>query len=413
MKSLFRVFLLAIVFPIALSAQQRPAPALTYELACPAGYSPLPNEGKSFDALTGYWRANLCMKTDGSGRVVCQMDGCGSAPGAPAGSLQGNNGGVFAGIPGTAADFANGMVTIAPPSGFGSPAALSIQSNPAGEDILDLYLTGQQALGHSSLRIYGTGDDALQVALQEQDTFSDVMLLDPANFSLFSNTPLETFNCSLTNTGSSPLCSFVNLPVTIDESAVANPLVALSLTADAHNSDIQDWKDHTGATVAHVDKSGNLTVPSCTGCGSVTAMNAPQRVTLSADYTMVTSNTQYVIGSLTETVTMPAAPGNYRVLVSYSLWMITGGNVCAAEVVDTTNTRGWAFSEHNDNGLGYSALTGTEVSSQTYAAGATATFTLQASCSGASITAKENNAGANTLTPALPSFLSITPILSN
>ena len=164
--------------------------------------------------VAGYNTFLVCVSDYTSGAAVVYLNALnggagnaltGGAAGLPLNSLQGNNGGVSAGIPGTAADFANGMVTIAPPSGFGSPAALSIQSNPAGADILDLYLTGQKVLGHISLRIYGTGDDAVQTAIQEQDTFGDVMLLDPANFSLFSNTPPEVFNCSLTNTGSSPL----------------------------------------------------------------------------------------------------------------------------------------------------------------------------------------------------------------
>lgn len=53
-------------------------PTQTFELACPAGYSPLAPYGTTLDTKTGLWRANMCIATDGSGRLVCQMDGCGS-----------------------------------------------------------------------------------------------------------------------------------------------------------------------------------------------------------------------------------------------------------------------------------------------------------------------------------------------
>lgn len=141
------------------------------------------------------------------------------------------------------------------------------------------------------------------------------------------------------------------------------------------------------------------------------SFNAPHKVTSTGDITMTTNGTVYTL--LTESVTMPTAPGLYRVIVSYSQWFITGGNVCSAEVIDTTNSYGWAFSQHNDNGLGYSALVGSEVSTQTYAAGATATFTLKGVCAGSSITAAQNSASSAVLSPNLPSYLSVTPVSTN
>ena len=83
MKKFLSVIAIAIGF--SLSAAAQPAP-VTYELACPAGYSPLPNSGKSFDSLTGQWRANFCIAGNGSGTVVCQANGCGSTGGITAGS---------------------------------------------------------------------------------------------------------------------------------------------------------------------------------------------------------------------------------------------------------------------------------------------------------------------------------------
>ena len=74
--SIFCFLLIAIV----LSFAQGP---MVYELACPHGYSPLPTLGKTFDQTTGQWRANICVSDGSDGRMVCQMDGCGSGGGFP------------------------------------------------------------------------------------------------------------------------------------------------------------------------------------------------------------------------------------------------------------------------------------------------------------------------------------------
>jgi hypothetical protein len=82
MKRVLSTLLIAIAFSLTAAAQPaRPAP-ITYELACPAGYSPVANGGKSFDVLTGKWRANLCISDKGDGTMVCQMSGCGAASSA-------------------------------------------------------------------------------------------------------------------------------------------------------------------------------------------------------------------------------------------------------------------------------------------------------------------------------------------
>jgi len=66
-------------------AHAQPAPKV-YELACPAGYSPAPF-GESFNSVTGQWRANFCRNDSGTGRWVCQADGCSGnvapGPGVP------------------------------------------------------------------------------------------------------------------------------------------------------------------------------------------------------------------------------------------------------------------------------------------------------------------------------------------
>lgn len=67
--------ILAIATIPAVTAQ----PSDAYELSCPSGYDPMPAYGKTFNSQTGRWRANMCIANDGSGRMLCQADGCGGS----------------------------------------------------------------------------------------------------------------------------------------------------------------------------------------------------------------------------------------------------------------------------------------------------------------------------------------------
>ena len=152
------------------------------------------------------------------------------------------------------------------------------------------------------------------------------------------------------------------------------------------------------------DANGGATTVGCSAGGT----NAPQRVVLSAPITLV-SNTQTII--LTESVTFPTAAGTYRADVRYGAWITAANNACAAEAIDTTNNRAFALSGQDANGSGYIALSGSEISAGTYAAAATATFTLQIQCNAAqNVTA---NSGLFTFSPNEPTYLEVMPILSN
>lgn len=72
------MLILSIAFSLCAWSQPPKHIPIVYELSCPAGYSPLQDGGKSFDRLTGLWRANVCVADNGSGFQVCQMTGCGS-----------------------------------------------------------------------------------------------------------------------------------------------------------------------------------------------------------------------------------------------------------------------------------------------------------------------------------------------
>ena len=162
----------------------------------------------------------------------------------------------------------------------------------------------------------------------------------------------------------------------------------------------------TSVNLAAFDGNGNLTP---TVFASPASFNAPQRTTSIVGGTPLTPNTQTIV--LTETVTFPSVAGTYRADVRYGAWITAANNACAAEVIDTTNTRAFALSGQDANGSGYIALSGSEVSSGTYSAGDTPTFTLQVMCNAAQTVT--NNSALFTFSPAEATYLSVTPVLSN
>lgn len=139
------------------------------------------------------------------------------------------------------------------------------------------------------------------------------------------------------------------------------------------------------------------------------SFNTPQRIVLSSPNT-VTINTQTII--LSESVTFPSATGTYRADVRYGMWVTVGPNLCVAEAIDTTNNRAFALSGHNSNGSGFIGMAASEISPQTYAPSAVATFTLQIVCNtGATVTV--NSGAFPGIVPSEPTYLEVTPILSN
>lgn len=162
-----------------------------------------------------------------------------------------------------------------------------------------------------------------------------------------------------------------------------------------------------GASIALAAFDGNKNLTPSTINAPGTNTNVPQRTTTLINQPLV-ANTQTIV--LTETVTFPATGGPYRADSRYGAWITAGPDACAAEVIDTTNTRAFALSAQDGNGGGFIALSASEISTQTYAAGATPTFTLQVQCNVAhSVTA---NSGLFTFTPAELTYLSVTPVLS-
>jgi hypothetical protein len=136
------------------------------------------------------------------------------------------------------------------------------------------------------------------------------------------------------------------------------------------------------------------------------AISDPQTATLSSPVSLTANSFTTV---LSKSVTFPAG-GTFRALVSYGSWVTAGANACAAEVVDTTNGVAFALSAQNANGTGYMALAASELSTAIYAAESSATFTLKVICNSAQTVTV--NSGLFSLSPARPTYLSVTPVLN-
>src|SRR5579859_270013 len=148
----------------------------------------------------------------------------------------------------------------------------------------------------------------------------------------------------------------------------------------------------SSTALAGFDGNGNI-VPS-----AATGSNAPQKISLSSP---VTITGQTIV--LTEVVTFPAGGGSYRADVRYGLYL-DGSNSCGSEVIDTTNSRPFALDYSDSNGGGgHNGLAASEISTSTYAAGATATFTLQVQCNGSETATVHSSLF--TFTPAEASYL--------
>lgn len=232
----------------------------------------------------------------------------------------------------------------------------------------------------------------------------------------FSATPTFTaasqdqlFTLTLTGNVTSSTLVMTGLPVP--------SLVSFELTEDATGGRTFVWPPNvfgptsiasTPNSVTFVQFLWDGTNAREIGPSASPSFNPPQRTTLVSPLS-VPSSVQTVV--LTQAVTFPSAAGTYRADSRYGMWVTAGSNVCAALVVDTTNNLSFAFSGQDANGSGYIGLSGAEISSNTYAAGATATFTLQIACN--SSTSVTVNSGIFGLSPAPVTYLSVTPVLSN
>lgn len=179
--------------------------------------------------------------------------------------------------------------------------------------------------------------------------------------------------------------------------------------ADPVASTVPDCQGTNGADLTYNQSTHAF------GCATTGSVGAPQRVALGSPVS-VSATTQTTV--LTESVTMPATTGTYRLLVSYVVWMTIGANLCSAEVIDTTNSLPFAASGQNANGTGYIGLAGSEITSHTYAQSSTITVHLDVMCNNAAgglvgATVNMNGNAIYTMSPQEPTYLSVVPVLAN
>jgi hypothetical protein len=175
-----------------------------------------------------------------------------------------------------------------------------------------------------------------------------------------------------------------------------------------------DTHIQTAGTVASsnpnvcTDANGGITT-TCTTTGPVFA---PQSASTAGLPVSITANSQITV--LTKAVTFPAAAGTYRADIRSGIWITAGPNACASEVIDATNSKAYASANsQNANGSGFIGIAGAQITSQTYAAGASVTFNLAVICNANSTATLNWSLGTATLSPNAASFLDITPVLSN
>jgi len=195
-----------------------------------------------------------------------------------------------------------------------------------------------------------------------------------------------------------------------------NATTSFTLNGGTAQTAVQGTDTHlqTAGTVAAsaptvcIDSLGGITT-TCTTTGPVFA---PQSASTAGLPVSITANSQQTV--LTKVVTFPAAAGTYRADLRSGIWITAGPNACASEIIDVTNTHAYASANsQNANGSGFIGLAGAQVTSQTYAAGASVTFHLDVICNANSTATLNWALGTATLSPNAASFLDITPVLSN
>ena len=164
----------------------------------------------------------------------------------------------------------------------------------------------------------------------------------------------------------------------------------------------------TGGTGSPICKDGNGGISTCGAAG----VNTPQYASTAGLPVALTANTQATV--LSKSVTFPTGTGTYRADLRSGLWITAGPNACATEIIDATNTKAYASgNSQNANGSGLIGITGAEITSATYASGATVTFNLAVICNANSTATLDWALGTATFSPLEHSFLQITPIPSN
>lgn len=180
----------------------------------------------------------------GSNISLTAAGGGGGTPGAPDGSIQGNNAGAFAGLPGSVLDFTNGLMSLTP---TGTGVALKVTGDATGSNVQNWYINGQSGnFWGASLQTYG---ETLGLALFFQDSLNNQSQVQADQFQLNSS----GINITL-KPGSSSIDSLVIGP------ALSQTMVGLNIGGDAFASNILQAYTHAGAFGFIIDGNGGTNI---------------------------------------------------------------------------------------------------------------------------------------------------------
>lgn len=265
--------------------------------------------------------------------------------------------------------------------------------------------------------VTGNGPDISAAILRLSGQLISTLPTGTAPFVIASTTQVANLNVSALEgfTWESPGTIGSTTPNT-GKFTTLNATTSLQLNGGTVQTAVQGTDTHlqTAGTVSAnsptvcIDANGGITT-TCTTTGPIFA---PQSASTAGLPVSLTANTQATV--LSKVVTFPSAAGTYRADLRSGIWVTTGPNACATEIIDVTNNVAYAsVNSQNANGSGFIGLTGAQITSATYAAGASVTFHLDVLCNANSTATLKWALVTGTLSPNPSSFLDITPLLSN
>jgi hypothetical protein len=194
-----------------------------------------------------------------------------STPGGSSGNVQGNNAGVFGGLPGSVIDFTNGLLALAT-VGFG--VALSVTGDSSSSNIQNWYVNGQSGSSWGMSAVpYG---DAIGVQLSMVDSSGNTATLDSgASDGLQLSSGANLADLSVNNglfvrniTGSVQIkgntSTFLGSSIFMQPASGAynGSTSGIALTIVGSNTgDLSRWYTNGSVLAVSIDATGNLNLP--------------------------------------------------------------------------------------------------------------------------------------------------------
>jgi hypothetical protein len=180
-----------------LSVPTRTASAQTgqIELACPAGSSPMPIVGQTFNISTGKFRQWLCVDTNGN---ITQATGVGASPGGANTNVQFNNAGAFGG---TSSFTYDGATTVSIGNGGAGALVVNSSSSPSATGAIRLPIPlGLAKTGIGWRNNANSADLILVPNTSDQLTFNGSVISTGAVSTVVYSTPSASTSASIAAT---------------------------------------------------------------------------------------------------------------------------------------------------------------------------------------------------------------------